>query len=274
MSVKKSFEGNTLSFFSYFKSLIGKVKGVFQKKDSGIFYENSWNRYREVLQVKLKGDLRDFLSWNFIRHTMYHEAKKEEVQAVHQSELWQRFPVRPSSFEPSAGNLIHHYYSILQLESRGFQLDTANFIFEFGGGYGSLARIFYSIGFKGNYIIFDFPEFIVLQKFFLSSVLSKNDYAKVVFIDRVDDLKDFVGPFHLDLCVGLWSISEAPVSLRNELFSFLKADWYLFAYQAEFEKVINYDWFTNFGKGDKTLDIQEIEHLPKNYYAVGRQLGE
>lgn len=44
-----------------------------------------------------------------------------------------------------------------------------NIVLEFGGGYGSLCRGFHRCGFKGKYMIFYFPHFSTLQRFFLGS---------------------------------------------------------------------------------------------------------
>jgi hypothetical protein len=47
------------------------------------------------------------------------------------------------------------------LDVRGF-----DFVIEFGGGYGSLCRLFFNQQFKGQYVLFDLPPFSALQHFF------------------------------------------------------------------------------------------------------------
>jgi len=49
----------------------------------------------------------------------------------------------------------------------GHRISDFNFVFEFGGGYGSFARIAHSLGFRGQWIIHDLPELSALQRMYL-----------------------------------------------------------------------------------------------------------
>ena len=68
-------------------------------------------------------------------------------------------------------NMIHHVYSLARFEhSTGAHIADMQTIVEFGGGYGSFARIAFQQGFRGQYVIHDLRPFGVLQRFFLLSV--------------------------------------------------------------------------------------------------------
>jgi len=64
--------------------------------------------------------------------------------------------------------LIHHTYHIAQFEDKvGERISNFDFIFKFGGGYGSMCKLLHNPGFKGRYVLYDFPVFSALQEFFL-----------------------------------------------------------------------------------------------------------
>ena len=69
----------------------------------------------------------------------------------------------------SSNNLLHHAYNLLQLDLHT-PLHKLPTILEFGGGYGSTARLAFRLGFQGTYLIFDLPEFSALQRFYLSTL--------------------------------------------------------------------------------------------------------
>lgn len=84
------------------------------------------------------------------------------------------------------------------------KLDT---IVELGGGIGDMADIIYKLGFKGKYVIYDFPEVGAIQKWYHDQL----GYTNIVHTSDVNDL------FDADLMIGTWSFTEMPVDLRNEI---------------------------------------------------------
>lgn len=84
------------------------------------------------------------------------------------------------------------------------KLDT---IVELGGGIGDMADIVYKLGFKGKYVIYDFPEVGAIQKWYHDQL----GYTNIVHTSDVNDL------FDADLMIGTWSFTEMPVDLRNEI---------------------------------------------------------
>jgi hypothetical protein len=71
----------------------------------------------------------------------------------------------------SSGTLIHHAYHLHRFETvTGRFLLELQEIIEFGGGYGSMARLLARLGYRGRYHIHDLPEFAALQRFYLRMV--------------------------------------------------------------------------------------------------------
>jgi len=147
-----------------------------------------------------------------------------------------------------------------------------DYIFEFGGGYGSMARLFQNLGFKGEYIIYDIPEFSSLQTLYLENIGFKvsNNIGKrgISCISDMNKIPDFKGKV---LFVGTWSLSEAPVDLRDEIHHKVNANSYLLAYQSSFDGVNNKEYFNKMKNEYNKLKWDEfkIKHIPNNYYLFG-----
>jgi hypothetical protein len=184
------------------KGYINELRTTFRKipafeSKNELLPDMAWLRNINVLQKNvLNRDPRRFLRWNVISGTMFtgnasyiaielkylkdcsdwnmRWAKAIEESAVCDPELYPSYP-------PSSGNLIHHAYHGAQFEERtGIRVDNLNYIFDFGGGYESMCRLFFNLGFKGIYVIFDLPPFSVPQRYFLMNlglpVLSLNNF--------------------------------------------------------------------------------------------------
>lgn len=261
--------------------------------------QNIWirnmNRLRELV---LHQNPREFLRWDVISDTMFISnlpfVSVELDYLKHHADWSSRFrkairesPVghpSPSVYYPrSSGNLIHHAYHIAQFEEKtGSKVNNFDFVVEFGGGYGSMCRLFYNLEFCGRYVIFDLPLFSALQTYFLKTlglpVLSKEEFSRsttgIFCVSDLQSLNDIVAE-HVGedtLFVATWSLSESPVSLREGVFSsLLEFQSFLIAYQNKFGEVDNCEYF---GKWEEMLDnivwkSWEISHLPENYYLIG-----
>lgn len=158
-------------------------------------------------------------------------------------------------------NLIHQAYHILQWEqATGRQINALDTIVEFGGGYGAMALLCHRLGFDGKYIIYDLPEFSLLQEYYLSQfglldMVSWNPKRK---------------PKGIDLFMALYSISEVPLEQRVKFM--VKADSYLFLYSGQWETWNNVEWFGQLAMST-ALEWRhsEIGHLPDrgNFYSIG-----
>jgi hypothetical protein len=140
------------------------------------------------------------------------------------------------------------------------------------------------MGFHGKYILYDLPQFTALQTYYLKSigipVYSFEDFSSidngVVCISDLGRLKQFLGG-HFNkkrsLFIAMWSISEAPLRLRDLFLSLVEGfDAYLMAYQDKFGEVDNAAYFLNYMRlrqHDLNYLQWPIEHLSGNSYLVG-----
>ena len=252
-----------------------------------------WTIHRDSIRKSiLQKDPRFFLNWPEITYTMFHSARKEEL--IYLNNLpnwteWKRYlaesPVGNPKLYPlmpeTSGNLIHYAYAFARfIENTKFDFLKANIIFEFGGGYGGMARLAYKMGFKGTYVIFDLPEFLCIQEYFLESSDPELKISRVpvvnqrtvVLLSEAVEVQKFFSQSYPDLIIGSWSLSESPISLRNEILQYGNdASSFLIAFQSQFEGVNNLDYFSEMSKRYPTHRWQRfhIDHLPNNYYLFG-----
>lgn len=128
-----------------------------------------------------------------------------------------------------------------------------------------MANLIQKMGFSGAYSIFDIPEFLALQKYYLQ--LNGAD-MQVKFFDSVDSI-NVVSP---DIFIATWSLSEAPIELRDSLLQKIGRPHYvLIAYQQNFCGIDNVKYFGKYieSNNDYIWANSLIEHLPGNYYLIG-----
>tara|TARA_B100000965_G_C19404865_1_gene674934 strand:+ start:57 stop:824 length:768 start_codon:yes stop_codon:yes gene_type:complete len=94
-------------------------------------------------------------------------------------------------------------------------------IVEFGGGVGDLSKLIFDLGYDGEYILYDFPEILEIQKLnFISSV------TKPIFTTDI--------PLYSNkntLFISTWALSEAPLSLRHKFLDSLQPENWLIVTQ-------------------------------------------
>ena len=237
-----------------------------------------WTEKCVQIENRIKSDsIENFLNWQEIQETMFHEANPIELNHLISSNVrdWistvkedvfgnpRPYPL----YSASSGNIIHHAYLLDRLISR-ISLQDVNSVFEFGGGYGSLCRLFYNMNYTGSYTILDLPVFCKLQRLYLSNINStktKLDKEITLITKMHNGVK-----INVDLFIALSSISEAPRELRNSIFEKVKFKKVLITYYKEwcgdnieyFTNLINkmpeYNWVTI-----------PIQHLPGNFILIG-----
>ena len=174
-----------------------------------------------------------------------------------------------------SGNLIHHAYSLAEFErATGRPVGSYGQVIEFGGGYGSMCRLFRRLGFGGDYAIVDFPEFAALQAYYLAEVAAARPAAGADRTTFVTDLADLPAMPVADdaLLVALWSISETPLAVRQQALASLdRAPNVLLAYQGQFGEVDNRRFFADWmaARPDVTWRVEPLPQLPDNFYVFG-----
>ncbi|QDC97808.1 putative sugar O-methyltransferase [Candidatus Methylopumilus universalis] len=255
-----------------------KLKQVFASLDvvESSHSSLSWASYLTRLRDHIMNDnINDFLNWEVIKKTMNFEAPYNEFMALKADKTMMPFlsedkvgnPKPYYAYRASSGNLIHHAYSILQLKKL-IALSEIKSIFEIGGGYGSMRRLFSRLGFSGEYSIFDFSEFLALQQYYLSKVL--DPFIQTNYISRSNQIKPSENGL---LLIATWSLSEMPIALREEILSRIQPDFVLIAYQNSFDGINNKIYFSSFETRFSHLKFvtHKIQHLPGNYYLIGRK---
>ncbi len=230
-------------------------------------WEQKRARLRELL---LHGDPSEFLRWDPVRTTMVKRGRApvaHELRHLRRRRDWttrwrpalrESTVGRPRPFHlhpRSSGNLIHQAYHLCRFEEvTGLSLPTLPYVVEFGGGYGSLCRLFHQMGFAGTYVIFDLPEVSALQRFFLRSLgltaLEARDvHAPMRGAITVSDLGEFKAllgarPPGLAAFIAQWSLGETPVALRRLVLPEVTGlDAYLLGYTERFEGIDNRAFF-------------------------------
>lgn len=260
-------------------------------------WADNMNRLREHV---ISGNPREFLRWDVILKTMFvNQARyiSTELNFLKNSPEWAarwrpaiaESPVGhppPYIFYPdSSGNLIHHAYHLAQFEKKsGMRVQDTDFVFEFGGGYGSMCRLLFNLGFRGKYVIFDLPPFAALQKYYLKTI-GLPVYPSDSFSASLPGVACLSDASELDkviagraasknpMFIATWSISESPVAVRRAilpLISDFKA--FLIAYQANFAEIDNVAFFNSWKNKLQRVAWSDwqIEYTPgQSYYLVG-----
>lgn len=259
-------------------------------------WQRNMNRLRGLV---LEENPREFLRWDVITQTMFVDDApyvRAELRSLKQRPDWnvrwrpaiEESPVgrpMPYVFCPrSSGNLIHHAYHLAQFEEKtGGEIQHLDLVLEFGGGYGSMCRLFHNLGFRGTYIIFDLPHFSLLQEYYLRALglrLQPGAQERVTFAEGVYCISDVEklttildsSEFSKSLFLGTWSISETPIHVREKFVPLLsRFNSFLIAYQERFEDVDNIGFFAAWKqtKMDIVWHHWPIAHIPGNHYLVG-----
>ena len=146
-------------------------------------------------------------------------------------------------FDSGNSTAVSQMYNLaLYEEVTGKQLSDGDKILEFGGGYGEMANIVYRDIDTDYYIVYDFPELGILQRWY---------WKEVCGIERIphttNDIVQVTGALP-DLFISLCGISEAPQPFKSE---FLDAVWpssVLLQYQGAWEGDNNIEIFTEFAE--------------------------
>jgi hypothetical protein len=261
--------------------------------------ERIWRRFVEQFRdVVVREDPRAFLRWPTIAKAMFvgnHPYLAIELAALRARRDWhQRWrpalrespaghPVPFWALPWSSGNLIHHAYHLAQFEARtGRPAERYPAVFEFGGGYGSMCRLFHQLGFSGHYVIYDLPEFSALQSFYLGSLgLPLVDADRLAEADRgvtcVSDPEALARALRWAearraLFVATWSLSEAPASVREPMMpAVAECAGVLIAYWRTFGEMDNHEYFARWTARhpEFTWWPRPIVSLPDHFYLFG-----
>lgn len=262
--------------------------------------EKKWiDRQKRLRESILTKDPRDFFTWEEIKYSMLGQYLPHELDFLKNSPIWPlwkkaleetEFCEQNTSWDlpfKSRATVISNAFKLAQLiHNQQINLENIDTIFEFGGGYGSIARLCYRLGFKGTYIIFDLPEFSALQKYFLSAsglsvkiqyTRTKNSKNTVVLLSQITQLKEQLRNITPDIFIATWSLSESPLSLRKVIISLIKnIKYYLIAYQEQFPILTGVDNVAYFRQFQKDMVGREWKTYPaklnpKDHFLISKK---
>ena len=144
------------------KEIFEKSKKI--KIDKKILKKTHINFNKQIIHLLKSNNLKNFLRENFIQKMFFLQNRLfvfKELSELKNSKKWKRYeklliedhvgnPIRYFLYLRSSGNRINHIYHLKVLESElkmNLKKDVKS-IFEFGAGYGLMARIFSKINLK------------------------------------------------------------------------------------------------------------------------------
>ncbi len=250
-------------------------------------------RRHEVRRLVARYDPSRFLTWDAVVTGMTFgdlRCVRTELRALRCAQDWETrwrpaltedlagFPMPFPPYPTSSATLIHHAFHVLQFEqATGRRVTDFERCVEFGGGYGSLARLFGRLGFGRGYHLHDLPELSLLQQFFLASISDPQcaaaGYAlSPSFSSRLADARSLIEGGSRPLFIATWSLSETPVQTRERWRPLLdRCSAFLLGYQDRFEGIDNTRWFTDYAatRPDIAWNHRPIGHRPANAYLIG-----
>tara|TARA_Y100000389_G_scaffold185195_1_gene204365 strand:+ start:1059 stop:2039 length:981 start_codon:yes stop_codon:yes gene_type:complete len=220
----------------------------------------------KIYKLILSGKMRYFLNFGFIQQMFFIHNRLfifREFLEIYKDKnffFWKKilkedtsgFPPRYFLYPKSSGNRIHQTYHLYKFnEFYKKDLKTFDLIFEFGGGYGNMARTFKKINPNSVYIIFDTKPVNLIQWYYLSllkidSSLSIKSRKNIFLINNLNDLRVLLKKFDTknSLFIANLSLSEVPISFRKIILSYTNNfNCKLISFQKKFENINNYNYF-------------------------------
>ena len=234
---------------------------------------------KEISQLISNSDLKNFLRKNFIQKMFFLQNRffvYKELKILQKSKKWNFYknllkeddignPIRYFLYPYSSGNLINHVYHLNIFEDE-FKINLKKDIkkvFEFGGGYGCMARIFSKINSNVRYTCFDTHNVNLLQYYYL-----KHNNLDVGFENK--NTYFLTSKFHKimnnsNLFIANWSLSETPLEFRKKFNKILlKNKFILICFQEKFEDIDNLKYFQNLRQ--KLLSKFNIKIIKNKFY--------
>ncbi|HVN45795.1 MAG TPA: putative sugar O-methyltransferase [Steroidobacteraceae bacterium] len=189
-----------------------------------------------------------------------------------------------SPYYPLSSPLLlqHGYHLVRLLEATDFDLAGVRLVVEFGGGYGGFFRLLRNLEYRDRYVICDLPAMCALQRFYLRNLFPTEPGARppanVQWIS-----KDVAAALQREtassaswpsLFIATWSLSETPLTVRNEVASVLDGFTYILcAYQRSFGGYDNVQYFEALQKQLPQFAWRRFECpvYRGNFYLIGQR---
>lgn len=277
-----------LSFWSLndlnsIKSRDEKILKIIEKKLNSInfdkkYLKNTHNLFnKKILNLLKKRELTNFLRKNFIQKMFFVHNRLfilKELLELKKDKNWILYkklieednvgnPVRYFLYPKSSGNRINHVYHLSVLTKEfNINLKKLNNVFEFGGGYGCMARIFSKINKRTVFTCFDTNIVNLLQYYYLKQNNLDVGFSKKNKFHLISNIKKINTRYSNSLFIANWSLSETPINFRKKFIKSIKnSKLILISFQENFENIDNLKYFKNLKKYlDKKFKVKIIKN--------------
>ena len=219
-----------------------------------------WDFWRHDLWTRAQNEPPDsFMSWPCIYHTMLvdHFDMSGAIEHLGLEARWLEATASPNRSLRLA--LVEQAHHLKRWEdATGKHIEDLDTILEFGGGFGAMVLVAHRLGFTGEYVVCDLPEFVLLQRWFLA-----RHGLGVRHIEAGE-------PLRADVLMGLYSVSEIPFQMRDRVFEAVQAQSYLLLYSSRFADYDNDVYFARFvQRTNLDWSVVPFPGRPSNWYAIG-----
>ena len=265
------------------------------------------NIFNEKLYLLLqKKDITNFLRESFIQKMFFLHNRffvYSELKTLKNDKKWPLYknlikedtignPIRYFLYQNSSGNRINHVYHLSVLSRElNINLNEIKKVFEFGGGYGCMARIFSKLNRQIKYSCFDTYYVNLLQYYYLKhnnldvGFSKKNKYT---LISKISNLRKIDNKFQTNLkslFIANWSLSETPIKFRKNFIEIIKKnEFILICFQEKFENIDNLKYFKELkSKLSKSHKIKILKNKfytgnminrHNHYFFIGKKLND
>lgn len=218
---------------------IGEVEGL-----PPVLGTNPWDEHRRNIRKHMleSADWRGFKSWSTIIATMHSidpRLRKEEEKYVANSR-WASSLDRVPGDDATA--VMQMYNLALYENVTGRNLSNGDFILEFGGGYGEMARVVYEKIRPFRYVVYDYPEVGILQRYYWDKCGIRGGPSCISTPEQVTGMLP-------DLFISVCGISEAPMPFKRQFLDLIWPSSILIQYQGDWGGNNNREIFTDWAEG-------------------------
>jgi len=267
------------------KKILNKIKTIINKNRK---YQYSLTKTHkkfnlDVIKLLKNKKIKNFLKVSFIQKMFFIHNRffiYLELKCLKNSKKWFFYkkllkednvgsPVRYFLYPKSSGNKINHVFHLYILMTE-FNIDIKKIakVFEFGSGYGCMARIFSQINKDIKYTCFDTFYVSLLQFYFLKhnnldvGYTRTNQFSLNIDLNQIKNYNLINSNY---LFIANWSLSETPLYFREKLNSIIMGSEYiLIGFQEKFENINNLKYFAKLEK--KISNIFDVRIVKNKYY--------
>ena len=274
------YSNNNISFKKDEKIRKQILKNLDEIKIDNRYLKNTHKFFNRSIYLLLKNkNLKNFLRKNFIQKMFFLQNRFfvfNELLEMKKSNKWKFYekllqedhignPIRYFLYLKSSGNRINHVFhlNILENELKINLKKKIKTVFEFGAGYGCMARIFSKINKNIKYICFDTSYVNLLQFYYLKHNNLNVGFKKNNNFYLISNIKNKV--IKNDLFIANWSLSETPINFRKKFIpNILNSKYILIAFQEKFEEINNLKYFNQLKS--KMKNKFQIKIFKNKYY--------